>query len=655
MATYGLSEDAAKATANIRLPDGHDMLGLTATTKVLEHLKKEVVPYNVAVERGLGRSHSDERDGVVHDSLPFYGEILERHTLGGSGDPKDSDEKRYGRIANPTVHVGLNQLRRVVNALIRLYGNPEQILVELARDLKMSQKQKDELAKKQKGFEDDNKARKALLESESFDYSSANLRLLRLWEELGFPKLCVYSGETIGIENLFSGDVEIEHILPYSRTLDDTMANKTLSYRMHNRLKRNKAPAEAFSGDEYEAIRLRAQVLPPNKRWRFEKDAMEKYEKEGSGFAARQLNETKHLAVLARKYLVSVCNSENGVRIVTGQMTALLRQRFGLNGILSDDNHKNRTDHRHHAIDACVIGVIDPWILHEIAANAADFENKNELSKITTRFPEPFRGQPRGDFRERVKAKIDAIIVSHKPEHGTGGALHNDTNYGINNTADKLDGELITRKAIDALTPNEVDKVRDLHLRAQLQAIKAEVGKDAKTLAKKLAEFGEAQSPPIRRVRILKKQEDFIPIKDRKTGAPYRTVIAGENHHADIIEDASGKWRGFSVSIFEINQKNYEPKWKVTYPDAKLMMRVHKGDLIELLDSDGIKRIKRVVVLDLSAGRIRLAEHKESGELQKRHEDIDDPFRWDLATISKLKERECRLYAINEIGKLRDY
>ncbi len=110
MRTFSLSEDVAHATANIRLPDSHDHLGPTATAKVLEELKKDVIPYSEAVKRAMpDKHHSDERDGVIHDRLPFYGEVLERHTLGGTGDPADAVEKRYGRLGNPTVHVALNR------------------------------------------------------------------------------------------------------------------------------------------------------------------------------------------------------------------------------------------------------------------------------------------------------------------------------------------------------------------------------------------------------------------------------------------------------------------------------------------------------------------------------------------------------------------
>ncbi|MEI9904176.1 MAG: hypothetical protein WDN06_09450 [Asticcacaulis sp.] len=83
-------------------------------------------------------------------------------------------------------------------------------------------------------------------------------------------------------------------------------------------------------------------------------------------------------------------------------------------------------------------------------------------------------------------------------------------------------------------------------------------------------------------------------------------------------------------------------------------MRLHKGDLIEVSDDDGVKRIKRVVRLGaLPPGVSRLAEHNEGGELAKRHDDEDDVFRWDFATISKLKGRECRYVRVDEIGRIK--
>ena len=646
--TYKLSEETAKATANLTLPDGHDSLGYTATKKILEELKKEVVTYNVAVERGLGLHHSDFRDGEIFDQLPFYGEVLQGHTLGGTGDPNDNPEKRYGKIANPTVHVALNQIKRVVNAIMDKYGNPEQIVIELARDIKLSQKQKAELDKVQKQNEDKNKTRETQINDAGFEKNSSNLRLMRLWEELGDAtnRRCVYSGRIISLSDLFSDEVEVEHILPYSRTLDDTMANKTLCYREFNRGKHKQTPSEAYKGAEYQDIRLRAQILPPNKRWRFEPNAMEEFEKNHRDFAARQLNDTRHLGKIAKKYLSKAADPDN-VWVITGQLTSMVRGALGLNSILSDHNQKNRTDHRHHAIDAIVIGLIDRALVQFIAKQAENLEDKeyvdNILKDIVREIHKKFP-----NFRTRVEELRDRMVVSHKKDHGTGGALHNESNYGINNGSDRDLGELITRKAIEALSPNEIDKVRDIDIRKKLIELRAEVAqldlKDAeykKELAKALKQFGDENR--IRRVRILKKQEDFITIKDKKTGKPYRAVIPGENHHMDIIETKDGKWIGIAETVFEVNNSK-TPKWKNLYPEAKFIMRVHKGDMLELDDTDGVRRIKKIVRLSPSNNILYLVNHNEGGDFAKRHSDKNDSFQWDFANISKLASRNCVFY-----------
>jgi len=213
--------------------------------------------------------------------------------------------------------------------------------------------------------------RSALLRELGQPDNGFNRQLLKLWEELnpGDPlnRRCVYSGTVITPTMLFSGAVDIDHILPWSRTLDDSLANRILCTREANREKRNFAPAEVPSwADRYEEILERAQHLPPNKRWRFARDAMERFEKERD-FLDRQLTDTQYLARLAHDYLGVLYPDEevdgdgvvarrNHIVVVTGRLTELLRRKWGLNGILPDHNFsdptkiKNRKDHRHHAI-----------------------------------------------------------------------------------------------------------------------------------------------------------------------------------------------------------------------------------------------------------------------------------------------------------------
>ena len=660
--TVGATPEEAAAAAGFRPPEGHLRVGLTAAAGVVEELKRgnpetgEVIRYHEALVRAFPNlHHSDLRTGEVFDKLPDYRTVLERHTIGGTGDPADPDDKRLGRVPNPTVHIGLNQLRRVINALIDLYGPPEQIVMELARDLKRSKDDKDKIQRDNKKNEEANRRRARDLEDAGYSASAANLRLYRLWEDLGpTPRVCTYTGKVIGFHQVFSDEIEIEHILPFSKTLDDSMANKTVTFRDTNRGKRNQAPEFANWSSipgGYEGIQQRADALPRNKAWRFKPGAMERFENEERGFLDRQLNETRHLSKLAREYVVGLVDREeheSNVWVVTGQLTALLRARWGLNF----SNVKDRNNHRHHAIDAATIGVIDRGLLNEMSRRAGVKEEGDELAAITKDVPEPpgFVAAHR-TFRDNVRERVQALIVSHKAEHGKGGALHEDTAYGLVDPARGEDGNLVYRKAIDSLTAPEIGRVRDLNLRARLTELLDTLGgktANAKALAEALTTFGNDND--VRRVRLLKTEAGVIEIKDRKTGKPAKALVPGANYCMDIIEGADGAWRGHAVTVFEANQKDFRPSWR-SDPDARFIMRLRKNDTVEV-DEGGERRIKRVVRISPSNNIVYLAGHDEGGDLPKRHDDKDDPFRWDFANIGKLKARGCRLVRIDAAGQM---
>lgn len=668
IAENALDEEAAHAVASWTPRDGISRLGRTANAAVLAELKKDVIKYNDAVMLagqvlGLNWHHSDFRDGVIELPLPYYGQILERQVSFGTGNPEDPPEKRYGRIGNPTVHIGLGQLRRVLNKLVEEYGEPAQIVIELARDLKLNKEQIDKERRENSKNRTANDLRRVELDKQGLVDNGENRLRLRLYEEQqganGGVALCPYSLAPIGLEKLFSAEVEIDHILPYSKTLDDTRANRILCFRNANRDKRSQHPFQAFgSKTNWPEIVAAAAGLPANKRWRFGSDAMERYQNKERDFLARQINETRHLSRLARFYLGAVCGPDN-VYVTTGQLTAMLRARWGLNSILGDENRKVRNDHRHHAIDAITIGAIDRRMLNEMSKRAGQAEYEHR-ERITADVPDPFP-----NFRDRVRDKIRSVIVSVKPEHAKGGALHEDTAYGIIKNPDEaaIIGNLVMRKPLVDLNANEIDSVRDTLLRKKLQDLAApyrnEKGKlvDDKSLKAALATFniqetvaGKVVDRVIRRVRIGKEKSGAVHVKDRRTGAVYKALLPGENHHIDIVQMRDGSWKGFAATVFDVNQKGYRPVWEREKLGGKLVMRLHKGDMIEVDDNDGERRIKTVHRLSPSNGVLYLAPHNEGGELGKRHDDKDDLFRWDFAGIAGLKKRNAKQIQVNFVG-----
>lgn len=687
--------NVANAPTNSKWPQGHGRLGRSAGKRILNWLASDETSasdpetgevyeapfvYSEAVAlAGLG-SHSDLDKHQTLDRLPYYGRVLERQVAFGTGDPNDKDEKRLGKIANPTVHVALNQLRRVVNELIKTYGKPERIIVETARDLPLSAEGRKELEKEQKDNQANNEKIDAILAKEGIQGNYENRMKYRLWEELDpdniIGRCCPYSGDVIGIEKLFSSEVEIEHILPYAQTGDDSRANKTLSTKKANNAKGNESPYEAFGkktqkGYDWPEIVARSLKLPKNKRWRFNPDAMERFADE-TAFVDRhitdtsqenQLNNTRYINRITALYLKSLgCD----VWVTPGKLTAQLRHLWGLNSILAGHNkaetqtgdaEKNRNDHRHHAIDAIVVALTDRGLLNTVSRRAAlgwD-EGKNALNLLNG------LGQPWDNFRDEVRGVVEKIVVSHKPDHGLQGGLHEAYAYGV--VTDQSTGEhrLAKRKLIQDLSYAEIDKIGDDKIKRDLQILVAPLVNEKRKplLPKKEAQqellnilSGYSLETGVKRVRVHYKEKHYIQLNHGQNH--YKALIPGENLCVDLIELPDGDWNGVGVSRFEANKLKRQNKpietWRKQYPDGKFVMRVFKNDIIST-DQNGLKYwlVKRLAP---SNNNFYLVEIHEGGSLEKRHEDRDDHFRWNFTKYNGLKSQGAKLVRINPLGQV---
>lgn len=667
--THGIDPEAADRISDVRLPQGYGNLGRGVLAELVSVMEKESVDssieetgevfdspitYDKALDK-LGLHHSNDNVEKLR-KLPYYGEILTRHVVSNSEAPEGSQD-RIGRISNPTVHIGLNQVKKLVNSLIDRYGTPKQIVVELSRDLKNSRKRKEEIQREQKENRERNFEILRSLEklgkgqNQNLEPTPGNLLIMRLFYELkksGMP-VCIYSGKPISMGMLFSGEVEVDHILPFSRTLDDSFANKILCTRESNRRKGNQTPAEAWSGEELEKIAMRAGDLIRKKSWRFAPDAMERFE-ETHDFIQRQLTDTQYMSRISRVYLQHVCER---VDVTPGRLTALLRGKWGLNNILQSHNSegegqfKNRNDHRHHAVDAFVIACTDRRTLQRVSSISAISEEQG-LTRLFDggEFPEPFAG-----FRDALREKLQTVVISHKPDHGisrrkstagsTSGRLLEETAYGC--VKENAEGyNLVTRKPITSLFETELKHIRDEKIRNTV----IEYVKNKKEAGIKfedaLVEFGKENN--IRRVRILKKDESAIVIDHGEKHS--KSYIPGENHCIEIYELPDGSWKGEGVTVYNANKKGFKPKWRLTNPHAKLIMRVHKGDMLKVDFGDGIMYAK-VCILEPSANRLILASHNEAGKLKTRHKDLEDPFRYYMKSYSVLKDAGAVLVKVN--------
>lgn len=613
---FPIDEPRAERIANASLPEGYSRLGAEATRRILEKLIEDVVPYSTAA-KNAGFHHSvlshAQETGEILPSLPYYGEYLQRHVGFGSGEPTDSPEKRYGRIANPTVHIGLNEVRKVVNALIARYGHPSQIIVEVTRDLKNGKARRDEIRKQQaenqkrnKRFETDIKA------IVPGSVQKRDLTKMKLWEELNpqnvMERRCPYTGENISINMLLSEAVEIEHILPFSRTLDDSLNNKTVCLLRANRYKKNRTPFEAFGeskdGFDYAKILERVSTMNAAKRKRFAPDGLEKWLKEDRDFVARALNDTAYLSRVAREYLSLVCPYQQVIAI-PGRLTGMLRGKLGLNDILGLSGEKNRNDHRHHAVDACVIGITDRALLSRFAKASAS-ARESALNKLIDEMPEPF-----ANYRAHVQRAVQAIVVSHKPDHSHEGRMHNDTAYGLLG-----DGLVAYTKHIDGQKLREPERLNVIEM---------------------------AEPSAVARHGVL---PDGKP-------RPYKGYKGDSNYCIEIVRNDHGKWEGEVISTFQAYQvvrsggiaKLRDKRKSVS--GKPLVMRLIVNDFVTLT-RDNSRVLMRVATIS-GNGQIFMARPHEAN-VDARNRNKSDDFSYTSKMAGSLQTAQGRQTTVSPIG-----
>jgi CRISPR-associated endonuclease Csn1 len=624
------------------LPLGYGSLSACAIKKILPFLQQGML-YSDACRRAGYQHSNNNQDDKLLDELPYYGQALPNRVI-PSPKSKDINEREYGKINNPTVHIILNQLRCLINDLIVEYGRPDKIVVELARDLKLNQEQKKKAIKQQLQNKKNNEEAEEELEKHNQDKKNRDNRIrYRLWKEQ--EEICILSGERICSFDLFNGKYEIDHIIPFSRCFDDSTANKILIRREENRRKSNKIPYEAFSNDpqKWQQIQNRVQdSLPANKKWRFAEDVLSKLKGQEEDIIARQLTDTQYLSRVAKEYLTKVCPAKN-VSAIPGKLTSILRRNWGINlpHLLGDkENKKLRDDHRHHAIDAFVIACTDRSLLQKMARINSKYE-EGVVYKIKT--PLPYE-----NYRNDLRKFIEKVVISHKPDHGgakkaitkgeTTGQLHEDTYYGyhIKDPVDKKKTLYKVRKEVSSLGEKDIKNVVDDGLKKQLVAHYQKHST--------LKNFKQANRA---KILVSKSTDVMIPLKD-KTGKPYKYVQGGNNYCTEIyciLEGTNkGKWKSETIKAFDIHQKSFISKWRRKgEPRAKLVMRLHNNDMVAY-DEDGERKICKVK--KMYNGFICLRSHlisKEEG----------DKLSW-VASAPQLQKRNARKISVNMLGKVTD-
>jgi len=658
----GMSDTAAKHFASVQLTDGYASLSLKAIRAILPFLEQGY-PYHLAVAlAGTRRALGPRWDQLDEEQRTALCDTIEglvgSGVRGGYLDKlkemlrtkfKLSDKelsKLYHhsqfRAANqllnriPTDAVYTSQLlalrnpavtnvlfatRRLVNELLSRFGHFDRIVIELARDLKRTKSQRAQIRKEQQRREIINRTISAILEKEGIRPTAENILKYRLWLECN--KTCPYSNRSISFHQLYNGEVQVEHIFPYDRSLDDSYLNKTLCFADINRKKGNRTPYEFFTNDfgmdRWEEVKQRLRQTFTNQR-SWQKDSpldyfperRKKYErfiaeKLPSDFVGRQLNDTRHASIRAVEMLQLVCPI---VSASAGTATAKLRNLWGLDRVLGDleSDTKSRNDHRHHALDAIVLACTRPAHIQQLAtANARKYSKEPQL--------EP----PWSSFRFDVEDAMQRCIVVHHRTNrvitrlnvtttvgGTvlryrslaaRGPLHRETFYGKH--LDPSDGQVYyhVRKPLAQITKRaQVEKIVDRAIRELVEARIKELGSyGSNDDVPKGAFFGtnpdgspqpllflpnrRGEPVPILNVRLRESLANARPVHPNQN----RYVDPSNNHHAIIYRLPDGTLEISVVQFWDavLRCRLRQPLYQVP-PNCELVMTLHINDIVLL-------------------------------------------------------------------------
>lgn len=547
VADFGITGEQAAQLQALKLPTGWEPYSIPALNLFLAELEKG--------ERFGALVNGPDWEGWRRTNFPHRnqptGEILDKLPSPASKEERE----RISQLRNPTVVRTQNELRKVVNNLIGLYGKPDRIRIEIGRDVGKSKREREEI---QSGIRRNEKQRKKatedLIKNGIANPSRDDVEKWILWKE--GQERCPYTGDQIGFNALFrEGRYEVEHIWPRSRSFDNSPRNKTLCRKDVNIEKGNRMPFEAFGHDDdrWSAIRIRLQGMvsakggtgmSPGKVKRFLAKTMPE------DFAARQLNDTRYAAkqILAQlKRLWPDMGPEAPVKVeaVTGQVTAQLRKLWTLNNILADDGEKTRADHRHHAIDALTVACTHPGMTNKLS--------RYWQLRDDPRAEKPTLPPPWDTIRADAEKAVSEIVVSHRVRKKVSGPLHKETTYGDTGTDIKTKSgtyrQFVTRKKIESLSKSELDEIRDPRIKEIVAAHVAERGGDPKKAFPPYPCVSPG-GPEIRKVRLTSKQQLNLMAQ---TGNGYADL--GSNHHIAIYRLPDGKSDFEVVSLFEASRR----------------------------------------------------------------------------------------------------
>tara|TARA_R100000306_G_scaffold50332_1_gene47404 strand:- start:1429 stop:5613 length:4185 start_codon:yes stop_codon:yes gene_type:complete len=443
---FGFKPEYATLLANVTFSNDYGNLSARAIRKILPHLQEGKDYYEACQAVGYNHSNSLTKEELEGRVLKSKMELLEKNSL-----------------RNPVVEKILNQMVNLINQVIDEYGKPDEVRIELARELKKTAKEREEASRYITSATKVNLEIAKQIEQEfGFTPTKNDIVKYKLWEELKpLGHKTIFSNRYIEKKDIFSKKIDVEHILPKALIFDDSFSNKTLCYREVNIKKANRTALDFITQDQnadVEEYIKRVESLYEKGNGTISKGKYYKLLKGAKdikeGFIERDLRNSQYIAKKARNILLEVFKT---VTPTTGMITDKLREDWGVINVLKELNmpkyralgliereeRKNnktiekikdwskRNDHRHHAMDALVVAFTTYDHIqyinnlnarrdenHEMHASISGIEKKITYSekdkngRSKRKFLEPLP-----DFRSEAKKHLQSILVSFKAKN----------------------------------------------------------------------------------------------------------------------------------------------------------------------------------------------------------------------------------------------
>jgi CRISPR-associated endonuclease Csn1 len=367
------------------------------------------------------------------------------------------------KIPNPVVRKVIGESLRQIKAIFRVHGEPELIHVEMARDIGRSKQEREEIRRggEQRGA-DKERHREEYREAHGRLPNDEELERYELWKEQDHR--CVYCDDGyISPTQLVATDnsVQVDHILPYSRSGDDSFRNKALVHAACNQQKRDRTLWEWFGESDparWQALETRLGLLRDLHKEKKRKLLLKSFAEREDAYRARHLQDTRYAVRVLRMLIerhwpryATLVGGERPIRTRPGAITAMVRRGLGLDKA----KKSGQLGDRDHALDALIIAWTTDSVLQRLTNEAKRMEESAKHRHIPTLIADR-RDKER--LRQLFLAAAEAVFVS-RPETRRGrGPAHDATLYGFDQTPD---GEVqYERKAVTNLKPDDLDRLK---------------------------------------------------------------------------------------------------------------------------------------------------------------------------------------------------